>query len=41
MLKKVLLMTAVLLSLAYPKRAAVAALIEPIPECPPFCSVAR
>jgi len=37
MLKKVLLMSVVLLSLAYPKRPVAVAMDNPIPECPPFC----
>jgi hypothetical protein len=41
MLKRVLLMSAVLLALAYPKRPVVVSMDDPIPECPPFCDQVR
>lgn len=37
MLKKIVLMSAVLLALAYPKRPVVKG--DPIPPCPPVCQL--
>jgi len=37
MLKKIVLMSAVLLALAYPKRQVVVVMDDPIPPCPPVC----
>ena len=41
MLKKLLLMSAIVLALTYPKRPVVITQGDPIPVCPPYCADAR
>jgi hypothetical protein len=41
MLQKLLLMSAIVLALTYPKRPIVITQGDPIPVCPPYCDDAR
>jgi hypothetical protein len=41
MLKRVMLLTVVMLSMAYSRRPVGVAQIAPLPECPPFCDSSR
>jgi hypothetical protein len=41
MLKKVLLMSAIVLALTYPKPPVVITQGDPIPVCPPYCDQPR